>query len=126
MEMASHKHFLSRINKTSNHFLTLIVQRGEYIRATHKKIKSFKSRLPKCALGDCFPYSLYRTSLQGVGDEVAVGVAVDVAVAVLVNVLVGVRVGVEVGVEVRVLVAVGSGGKPGRTIRGSTQSATSW
>ena len=56
-------------------------------------------------LGDCFSYSLYRTSLHGVGVEVAVGVAVDVLVAVLVEVLVKVEVDVEVGV----LVGVGDG-----------------
>jgi hypothetical protein len=67
------------------------------------------------ALGDCFPDLLYRTSLQGVGVNVAVGVAVGVAVDV--------RVGVEVNVAVGVLVIVGAGGIPRRTIRGYTQMA---
>jgi hypothetical protein len=107
--MASHKYFLSRIIETSDHFLILIVQRREHIRATCKrKIKP----LQIMCLGDCFSYSLYRTSLQGVGVEVAVGVAVDVLVAVLVEVLVEVEVDVEVGV----LVGVGNGATPGRTI----------
>ena len=76
------------------------------IRAACKKTKPFKV-LAQFALEDDCPYSLYRTSSQGVAVAVKVAVSVFVTVGVLVRVEVGVLVAVRVLVAVAVFVVVG-------------------